>query len=64
MATKINDIITSYKGLPVTDYPPNLKKVVRVGCSEEVFWVGFFFESIKEERKWLCKCSAEYTCCV
>lgn len=49
MASKINDIIISYKGLPVTDYPPNLKKVVRVGYSEDFFFPG----NIKEERKCL-----------
>lgn len=38
MASKINDIIISYKGLLVTDYPPNLKKVVRVGYSEDFFF--------------------------
>jgi len=46
MASKINDIIISYKGLPVTDYCPNLKKVVGVGYSED-----FFSGTLKEERK-------------
>lgn len=37
MASKISDIIIRYKGLLVTDYPPNLKNVVRVGYSEDFF---------------------------
>lgn len=56
MASKMNDIIISYKRHPVTDYPPNLKKVVRVGYSEDAFFLGRW-----EERKFLWYCSVEYT---
>lgn len=38
MASKINDIIIRYKGLLVTDYPPNLENVVRVGYAEDFFF--------------------------
>lgn len=49
MTRKINDIIVSYQGPTVSDYPPNLKK----GGESGLFWGVVFLQEHKRGEKML-----------